>query len=205
MTRSLVIALAWFAARELRRSARGPWLLIVMAATAPVGCADRRAERSDVAAVGRIVRVVDGDTIVVRTGESRVSVRLLGIDTPELHRGAAECGARAARRSLARLAPAGSRVQLQTEPGTGDTHDRYGRLLAYVDGRRGDLGERQLRAGAAYVYRYRGRRLGRLDRYRRAQNAAREHRRGAWSRCAGDFHSARAGRQPRPLQTDRTR
>ena len=92
-----------------------------------------------------------------------------------------------------------------TDPRSGDTHDRYGRLLAYVDGPRGDLGERQLRAGLAYVYRYRGRRFSRLDRYRDAEQDARAHGRGTWSACSGDFHSARAGRQPRPLQTDRTR
>ena len=95
-----------------------------------------------------------------------MTVRLLGIDTPETHGGPAECGGPAASRQLARIAPAGSRVRLVTDPGSGDTRDRYGRLLAYVDGPRGDLGERQLRAGLAYVYRYRGRRFSRLDRYR---------------------------------------
>jgi endonuclease YncB( thermonuclease family) len=70
------------------------------------------------------------------------------------------------------------------------------RLLAFVDGPRGDLGEHQLRAGLAYVYRYRDRRFSRLDRYRRAQDRARTDRRATWSGCAGDFDSARAGRQP---------
>src|SRR2546423_1383806 len=33
-----------------------------------------------------VVRVVDGDTIVVQTGEGRAArVRLIGIDTPEVH------------------------------------------------------------------------------------------------------------------------
>jgi endonuclease YncB( thermonuclease family) len=58
-------------------------------------------------------------------------------------------------------------------------------LLAYVDGPRGDLAERQLRAGLASVYRYRGRRFSRLGRYRDAEDAARAQRHGNWAACAG--------------------
>src|SRR5262249_52868345 len=32
---------------------------------------------------GTVERVVDGDTVIVRAGERRLDVRLLGIDTPE--------------------------------------------------------------------------------------------------------------------------
>ena len=76
---------------------------------------------------------------------------------------------------------AGAGVRLVTDRRSGDTRDRYGRLLAYVDGPQGDLGEGQLRAGLAYVYRFRGRRFSRLDRYRRAEESARADRRA----CAG--------------------
>jgi micrococcal nuclease len=196
MTRLLALLLARLAMRALRRRARGWWLLVAASAAAPGACGSLEQPDSHVPAVARIARVVDGDTLVVRAGGQRVTVRLLGIDTPETHRGPAECGGTAATRHLARIAPPGSRVQLVTDPSSGDTHDRYGRLLAYVDSHRGDLGERQLRAGLAYVYRYRGRRFSRLDRYRRAQNRARADLRASWSACAGDFHSAQARRQP---------
>jgi len=118
------------------------------------------------------------------------------IDTPESHGGPVECGGPTASRHLERIAPAGSRVRLVADPDSGDTRDRYGRLLAYADARSGDLGQRQVSAGLAYVYRYRGRRFSRLDRYRRAQDGARADGRASWSGCAGDFHSARPGRQP---------
>jgi endonuclease YncB( thermonuclease family) len=134
--------------------------------------------------------VVDGDTIVVRTAGRQVTVRLLGIDTPETRGGPAECGGHAASRHLAQIAPAATSVRLATDPRSGDTRDRYGRLLAYVDSRRGDLGERQLRAGLATVYRYQGRRFSRLDRYREAEKNARTDDRGTWSACSGDFHAA---------------
>jgi endonuclease YncB( thermonuclease family) len=93
-------------------------------------------------------------------------------------------------RHLARIAPAGTSVRLVTDPRSGDTRDRYGRLLAYVDSRRGDLGEHQLRAGLATVNRYQGRRFSRLDRYREAEKDARTSNRGTWSACSGDFHAA---------------
>jgi len=68
-----------------------------------------------------------------------------------------------------------------------------GRLLAYVDSRLGDLGERQLRAGLASVYRYRGRRFSRLGRYQRTEDDARDDRRATWSSCGGGFHSPIGG------------
>ena len=178
----------------LRRRSRGWWLLAV--AAGPGGCVALGPPPARIPDTARIIRVVDGDTLVTLAAGRRVTVRLLGIDAPETPGGTAECGGRAASRQLSRLAPAGSRVRLVTDPGSGDTRDRYGRLLAFVDGPRGDLGEHQLRAGLAYVYRFRGRRFSRLDRYRRAQDLARAARRATWSGCAGDFHSARAGRQP---------
>jgi micrococcal nuclease len=136
------------------------------------------------------VRVVDGDTIVVRSDGRSRTVRLLGVDTPETHGGPVECGGAAASRQLARTVPAGTRVRLVSDPRSGESRDRYGRLLAYVDG---GLGERQLRAGLARVYRYRGRRFSRLDRYRRAEADARAHRRATWSTCPGHLHSGPPG------------
>jgi endonuclease YncB( thermonuclease family) len=181
-----------------RPSGRRAWWLVAATAAAP-GCGALQQPASPAPpAAGRVVRVVDGDTIVVRARGHLLTVRLLGVDTAETQGGLVECGGPAASRHLARIVSTGSRVRLVTDPDSGDTRDRYGRLLAYVDSRHGDLGERQLRAGLAYVYRYRDRRFSRLDRYRRAEDDARARRRATWSGCAGDFHSARPGRQPRP-------
>ncbi|WP_432697318.1 thermonuclease family protein [Marinobacterium sp. YM272] len=79
----------------------------------------------------RVVRVVDGDTLRLASGES---VRLIGINTPEVGRDgvADEPGARAAARYLRRWLE-GRRVELI--PGL-ESRDRYGRRLAhlFVDG-----------------------------------------------------------------------
>ena len=63
------------------------------------------------------------------TRRRRYTVRLIGIDTPELYDGV-ECGGRKASANLKPLAT-GRRVLLRTDPSQ-DTFDRYDRLLAYA-------------------------------------------------------------------------
>jgi endonuclease YncB( thermonuclease family) len=137
----------------------------------------------------RIVRVTDGDTIVVRRVGSRrrYRVRLIGIDTPEKF-GGLECGARPASRSMKRLAPRGRRVRVKGDPSQ-DRRDRYGRLLAYVRTRNGpQLNIAQVRRGWAKVYVYRGNPFRQTASFRRAARSARRARRGVWGRCGGSFH-----------------
>jgi micrococcal nuclease len=85
-------------------------------------------------------RVVDGDTLLLESGER---VRLIGIDTPEVHesnklyRDARKSGEDAASiQAMGRRAAAftrqlveGKRVRLEFDV---EKHDRYKRLLAYV-------------------------------------------------------------------------
>lgn len=94
-------------------------------------------------------RVADGDTMTV-SGEK---VRLFGIDAPELHQSCARadgtawaCGAWA--RDVLEGLVGGRQVTC-----TGDSRDRYGRLVATctVGGR--DLGDALVRAGAAVAFR----------------------------------------------------
>ena len=78
-----------------------------------------------------VVRVIDGDTIVVQVGGTEEHVRLIGIDTPETHKPGTpvECFGPEASAHLAELIPPGTRVRLERDR---DTRDVYGRLLAYV-------------------------------------------------------------------------
>lgn len=71
-----------------------------------------------------LVRVVDGDTVVVRVGGREERVRLIGIDTPERD----ECFFRQASDHLARLLGAGP-LRLVRDV---SERDRYGRLLRYL-------------------------------------------------------------------------
>lgn len=96
---------------------------------------------AEAATTARVIRVVDGDTVVTTRG----TVRVIGIDTPERGR----CGFQAATTKAKRLAPPGATVRL-THPGggTGD-RDHYGRILRYVSYKGTDLGGAQIKAGFA--------------------------------------------------------
>lgn len=82
------------------------------------------------ALVGRVVRIVDGDTIKVRLGDRTETVRYIGMDTPELHHPTKgeEPGGREAAEANRKLVE-GQTVRLELDV---QERDRYGRLLAYV-------------------------------------------------------------------------
>ena len=92
------------------------------------------ATRSDAA---RVVRVVDGDTVVVRTGGHEERVRYIGVDTPESVKPGTpvQCFAKAASAANKRLVE-GQEVRLV---GDAEARDRYGRMLAYVYRKRDGL------------------------------------------------------------------
>lgn len=71
----------------------------------------------------RVVRVVDGDTIVVLRNGTETRVRLIGINAPE----SGECLAQEAGRRLEELL--GGEVRLETDE---EETDRFGRMLAYI-------------------------------------------------------------------------
>ena len=133
---------------------------------------------------GKIVKVVDGDTVdVALRGGRQKRVRMLGIDTPEVY-GVVECGGPQASSSLRRLLPVGTRVRLMSDP-TQDRVDQYGRILRYVvkasTGR--DMNRAQVRQGWASVYVYDRNPFTRVSAYDRAQDAARAQDRGIWGLC----------------------
>lgn len=92
---------------------------------------------------GRVVSVLDGDSIVVRAGAQDVHVRLVGIDAPE--RGQAYGGA--AKRSLA------SRISGREVHVVERGIDAYGRTLGRVFIGNVDVNEVQVRNGYAWVFR----------------------------------------------------
>ena len=88
--------------------------------------------------VGVVEWVIDGDTVDIDIGGREERVRLIGIDTPELHTdaGGAECMAREALEFTAAELPAGTEVRLERDV---VGRDDYGRLLAYVYRRADDV------------------------------------------------------------------
>lgn len=125
----------------------------------------------------RVVRAVDGDTLVL-DGQERL--RLLGIDAPETEgtrrKGGAQCFGSEARAHV-RERVVGRRVRLEFEPG--ETRDRYGRTLAWVRLDDGTLlNESLVRDGYARVYRRMPR--SRRDAFDAAEREARRAQRGLW-------------------------
>lgn len=79
---------------------------------------------------GRVVKVVDGDTVRVRVDGREENVRYIGVDTPETKRPGrpVECFGPAASAANERLVD-GREVHLEVGE---EQRDRYDRLLAYV-------------------------------------------------------------------------
>jgi len=126
-----------------------------------------------------VLRVIDGDTIVLDGGET---VRLIGIDAPEV----ASKGRRAqcyALMSAGYLSKLLEKTEVRIEGDSlGDEKDKYGRTLAYVflnDGRL--LNSELVRRGYARAYtkfpfRY-------ADLFVSQEQAAKKARAGLWGRC----------------------
>ena len=131
---------------------------------------------------GRVVKVVDGDTIHVLVDGRREKVRYIGMDTPETHKPGTpvQCFGRAASAFNARLV-AGRRVELRTDA---ETRDRYGRLLAYVYRRPDGLfvNAELVRRGYAVILTIPPN-VSHAAELLRLQRAARAAGRGLWSAC----------------------
>jgi micrococcal nuclease len=141
----------------------------------------------------RVTRITDGDTLRVLFPDGDVeTVRLLGVDAPELSPGGTDPGSfqgvsdpvllavwgeeasSALRRELE-----GREVTVTTDRAAGE-RDRYGRLLAYLSTGDGtDIGELLLSRGLARVYTAES--FAREERYLAVQHAAMQKRIGIWN------------------------
>jgi len=145
----------------------------------------------------RVLAVVDGDTLELRSGKR---VRLVQIDAPEA---SGECFGAQAGRALSRMLPPGTRVQLERDPLL-DNGDRYGRLLRYVHKGGTNVNLELIRRGAASVWYFDGDRGRYADVLLEAARKARRSGRGAWGACrakldpSGPFDTRPKRRIPPP-------
>ena len=138
--------------------------------------------------IGTVTSVVDGDTIKVKNGGGDViTVRMLGIDTPETSRsprakvrGVADCFADEAKAALGVMVQ-GREVRLEPDP-SGDTYDKYSRLLAYPWVGELNVNKEMVRRGFAYEYTYRGRKYKYQAEFKAAQKEAQRTRAGLWAK-----------------------
>lgn len=167
-------------------------VVIVWALTSCAHLGSPAADAAPTATTATVLHVVDGDTIDVRDDtRGRLRIRLLGIDSPETKKRGYTIGCwgpQATEFAIETLA--GQRVALNADP-TQDTHDRYGRSLAYVvlaDGR--DFAVEAARAGAARSYVYGDKPVSRYPEIKAAEDEARAAHRGLWGPpCNGHTES----------------
>ena len=134
---------------------------------------------------GTVDRVVDGDTVdvVLKKSGRTIRVRMVGIDTPEVH-GTVECGGPEASRWLTKRLPESTKVILVSDPSQA-RKDQYGRALRYVIRAkvRKDMNRAQLARGNARLFVWKSNPFKRVKAYRKAQNNARDADRGIWGSC----------------------
>lgn len=127
----------------------------------------------------QVQKVIDGDTIKVATRDKLVTVRLLGIQAPELE---IHCYANDSKKYLEDLVSE-QKVWLETDPSQGTT-DKYGRALAYIWLRDGTLVNlRLIDRGAAVEYTYKKKHKYQ-QKFIDAEKEAAAAGKGAWGRCS---------------------
>ncbi|MFH1791814.1 MAG: thermonuclease family protein [Candidatus Omnitrophota bacterium] len=123
-----------------------------------------------------VKRVIDGDTILLNTGER---VRYIGINTPEIHhptKGVERLGHEAADFNQRLVGGKWVRLEFDIEP-----RDRYGRLLAYVYAGDVFVNAELVREGYAEVYTFPPN-VKHADLFLDLQRAARSGRKGLWNK-----------------------
>jgi len=121
-------------------------------------------------------RVVDGDTIVLRSGER---IRYLLVDTPESTGGKVECFGAAAARFNTDLV-LGQEVELTYDV---ECRDRFDRLLAYVTVAGQDVSRLLVERGYACVLHIPPNGEDRADELEAIEARARAEGRGLWGEC----------------------
>lgn len=130
-----------------------------------------------------LIRVVDGDTISVLINGKNETVRVIGIDTPEVvdTRKSVECFGKEASEMANAVFENNKTVILESDPTQGD-RDRYQRLLRYIWIENGsvDFGKLMLEEGFASEYTY-NLPYKYQNEYKKAELAAQIVKKGLWS------------------------
>ena len=119
---------------------------------------------------GVVVKVVDGDSVMVRVQKTFVQVRLWGIDTPEWRQPSSQ-----AAKAFTR-----SRLLNQTVRLVSRDKDRYGRLVALVNSGEVLVNGELVKAGLAWVHVYYCREDPFCDQWRQWEREAKKQEIGLW-------------------------
>ncbi len=124
-----------------------------------------------------LIKIIDGDTILVKLNDKEESVRLIGIDAPEKD----ECFSDEAREKIKELI-GNEEIKLETDESQND-RDKYDRLLRYVYLDDGTLINKKLiEEGVAKEYTYKIPYKFQME-FKNDQKMAEENKLGLWGGC----------------------
>jgi len=126
----------------------------------------------------QVSRVVDGDTIILNNGTSKMTIRLVGIDAPEVSHAKHEPGQPFSQQSTKHLA---GLVLKKTVTVREYGRDRYGRILGAVIFNGTDISLEMVKTGLAEVYRGNPAPGFKNEPYLKEEEEARRAGKGMWS------------------------
>lgn len=116
---------------------------------------------------GKVIRVSDGDTILIQSGSQRIKVRMYGIDAPELKQNYGEDSKNYLEK---RILNKNVDVKVINE-------DKYGRKVGKVFYKNKDINLEMIKTGNAWFYEYHAKKE---KEYRKASKSAQEQKLGLW-------------------------
>jgi len=146
-----------------------------------VGTSTQNIASSTTNSLLEVVRVIDGDTIEVNNNCESLTVRLIGINTPETldPRKPVECFGKEAS-AYAKSLLENTQVQIEIDETQGE-FDKYGRYLGYVIMKDGtNYNRKMLEQGFAYEYTYNTPYKYQTE-FKQAQSDAQANGKGLWS------------------------
>ncbi|PID83508.1 hypothetical protein CSB11_00870 [Candidatus Campbellbacteria bacterium] len=138
-----------------------------------------------------VVRVVDGDTLILKMNDKNQRVRLVGINTPEsmaVNGRVVECFGQEAKKEAKRILE-GQKVYFEVQEN--DYFDKNGRMLGFVflknqDGKYTEnFSETMIKNGFGYEYTYKGRFYKYQKEFKAAQKSAQKNQAGLWNKENG--------------------
>lgn len=116
---------------------------------------------------GRVIDVPDGDTLVIRSGNKKIRVRMYGIDAPELKQ---KYGMEARDFLASKILDKNVNIKVIDE-------DKYGRKVGKIYYKNKDMNLEMLETGNAWFYEYHAKKE---KKYRKAYEKARREKLGLW-------------------------
>lgn len=174
---ALVVAFFWTETPTFPKSENQTATLVNAIATST------KSEQPDLSnvLVYKVLKVVDGDTIAIDMNGKSVTLRLIGIDTPETldPRKPVQCFGKEASNKAKELLEE-TYVSIEKDATQGEI-DKYGRVLAYVFLEDGTFFNKyMIESGYAHEYTY-ANPYKHQAQFKAAEKEAREHERGLWS------------------------